>query len=140
MRLQKLHLRAVLVFTVLTLLFSCSSRDVPPTRPANVPASATYVPGGKVGGWWQYCAIDDQHQTHCIVWNAVGLKLHDEVFLPYDQGVAVTEGEAEIASHWEFPGDDRVRLKNGRVLLPRSRFEEVKRFLDRLYGRTSTPR
>ena len=129
---------AAVIMLLLTYALGCSTGPTTPDRPTGVPASASYVPGGKVGGWWQYCIVNEHLQVHCTVWNRVGLVLHDEVFLPYDQRAAITQGELSIVSDWEFPGDDRIRLKNGRILLPLSRFDDVKRFLDHVYRSSSS--
>lgn len=52
-----------------------------------MPLEATYIPGGKAGGWWQQCrAADPGQAVHCHIWNGNGLVLEDEEFLPYDQG------------------------------------------------------
>lgn len=128
---------ALTVMLLLMFAWGCSTGASTPARPSGVPAQATYVPGGKVGGWWQHCVADEHLQAHCSVWNRVGLQLHDEVFLPYDGRPAITQDELSIVSDWEFPGDDRIRLTNGRILLPASRFDELKRLFDRVYGASS---
>ena len=110
-------------------------------RPADVPSDATYVAGGKLGGWWQQCALaNGGRAVHCRIWNGAGLVLYDEEFLPYDGGASPTADELKVAPEPTFPGPDRIFLSNGRVLLPQSRFGELKRFVDWLKGKTSSPR
>ena len=61
---------------------------------ADVPLNATYVAGGKLGGWWQQCApVDAGKAVHCFIWNGGGLVLYDEEFLPYDGGASPTAEE-----------------------------------------------
>jgi hypothetical protein len=128
------------VAVALLLCFACGRRsDV--VRPAEVPSDATYVAGGKVGGWWQQCSAATGGQpVHCRIWNGAGLILVDEEFLPYDGGAPPAAEELMISADPTFPGPDRIILKNGRVLLPRSRFDELKKFVDWLNGKRSAPR
>ena len=110
-------------------------------RPPDLPSDATYVAGGKVGGWWQQCkSIDDYKAVHCRIWNGVGLILEDEEFLFYDGGAPPQDAELKISAAPAFPGPDRVYLTDGRVLLPRSRFDELKLFIDWLEGKRNAPR
>ena len=66
--------------------------------------------------------------------------LVDEEFLPYDGGPPPTAEELKIASDTTFPGPDRIFLSNNRVLLPQSRFDELKKFVDWLNGKSEQPR
>src|SRR5579859_6149111 len=117
------------------LCFACGRRSEV-VRPAEVPSDATYVAGGKVGGWWQQCTSAKAGQAvHCRIWNGAGLVLVDEEFLPYDGGAPPTADELKIAPDPTFPGPDRIFLSNSRVLLPRSRFDELKIFVDWLEGK-----
>jgi len=68
----------------------------------------------------------------------VGGVLEDEAFLPYDGGVAPTVDELKIASNPSFAGPDRIFLTNDRILLPESRFVELKRFVDWLEDKSPT--
>ena len=100
-----------------------------PARPDDVPPAAAYVGGGKIGGWWQECALVTSLSAHCRIWNAGGLLLYDEEFLPYDQR-PLTAAEIRIPEHcWDTFGD-RICLSNERVLLPRSNFDRMKRMMD----------
>ena len=107
-------------------------------RPANIPATATFAPGGKVGGWWHYCQFGAaDHLAHCTIWNAGGLVLCDGVFLPSDQEpLEVRELMVVYNPKW---GDNSqfICLKNGRVLVPSSDFERLSRFADWLQGKRS---
>ena len=125
------------IFLLLSL--ACGRRsDV--VRPQSVSSDATYVLGGKLGGWWEECAFDAASRApHCRIWNGAGLLLEDEEFLPYE-GSLPTAGELKIPPDPKFPGPDRIFLSNGSVLLPRSRFDELKIFVDWLYEKRSTPR
>ncbi len=110
------------------LLVSCNPQ---PTRPQNVPADATYVPGTNLGGWWDQCIQTLPGQTtHCRIWNAAGLLLEDDDFVPYDGGAPPTSEELKIAPDPTYP--QLIRLKNKRLLLPKSRFDEMKSFLEGL--------
>ena len=130
-------------FSFLTVLLFVSggcSRKSSVVRPANVPSEATYVAGAKVG-WWQQCEPATGGQpVHCRIWNGAGLNLVDEGFLPYDGGPPPKAEELKISSDPTFPGPDRICLSNGRVLLPQSRFDELKKFVDWLNGKRGQPR
>ena len=116
----------------LLLSVSCNHYEEP-IRPKDVPADAAYVAGTKVGGWWQQCTIREPHQApHCRIWNRGGLLLFDEEFLPYDLGPLPIATELQIPTYSWFPGPDRVVLSNKRILFPRSRFDELRRWLDAL--------
>jgi hypothetical protein len=129
-----------LVAVALLLSFSCGHRSEV-VRPADVPLAAIYVAGGKVGGWWQQCTLANLGQAvHCRIWNGAGLILVDEEFLPYDGGPPPTAEELKIASDPTFPGPDRIFLTNSRVLLPQSRFDELRKFVDWLNGKSDQPR
>lgn len=128
------------VMAALFLCFGCG-RGAEVVRPAGVPVDSTYVAGGKVGGWWQQCTLASGSQgVHCRVWNGSGLILVDEEFLLYDGGPPPTAEELKIAPDPTFPGPDRIFLTNKRVLLPQSRFEELKKFVDWLNGKSDQPR
>jgi hypothetical protein len=117
--------------TAAILLCIACVRNSQLVRPANVPPEATYVAGGKVGGWWQECGPPlTAEAVHCRIWNAGGLPLADEGFLPYDAGPSPRVDELKIDADPAFPGPDRIFLANKRVLLPKSHFEELKKFVD----------
>ena len=123
------------------LLCLACGRKSDVVRPAEVPTSAIYVAGGKAGGWWQLCTSASAGKSvHCRIWNGAGLLLVDENFLPYDGGAQPTPDELKIPNETTFPGPDRIFLANGRVLLPQSRFDELKIFVDWLEGKRSSPR
>jgi hypothetical protein len=123
------------------LVCSACARKSDVVRPESVPLEATHVAGGQFNGWWQQCTPANAGQAvHCRIWNAGGLGLKDEEFLPYDGGASPTVDELKITPDPTFPGPDRIFLSNGRVLLPRSRFDELKKFVDWLYGKAAQPR
>jgi len=102
----------------------------PPARPSVVAADAVAVAGSKTV-WWQQCTVAEADgSARCRIWNAGGLVLYDEIFLPYDERAQLTKAELTIAPEPTFPGPDRIWLSNGRVLLPKSRFEDLKKFVD----------
>lgn len=108
--------------------YGCTGRN--PARPSNVATDAIAVAGSKTV-WWQHCTISDEGgSVHCRIWNAGGLVLYDETFLPYDGPTPVTREELTIAAEPTFPGPDRIWLANGRVLLPKSRYGDLKKFVD----------
>jgi hypothetical protein len=128
------------VVALAVLLCSACTRKSEMVRPEGVSADAVFVRGGKVG-WWQQCTLPTGGQAvHCRIWNGAGLVLEDEEFLPYDEGARPGAEELMISADPTFPGPDRIILKNGRVLLPRSRFNELKKFVDWLNGKRSAPR
>jgi hypothetical protein len=109
-----------------------------PARPSNVPADSVYVVGPKVG-WWQRCWYDPKEDVdYCQSFNQVGVVLLNEVFLPYDGGKAARQSELEILTDTDLTGPDYVCLKNGRILVPKSHFEQIKRFLDWSTGKSKT--
>lgn len=122
------------------LLCSACTRNSDVARPQGVSTGAVFVRGAKIG-WWQECAPAKEGQAvHCRIWNGTGVVLVDEEFLPYDGGPPPSSDELKISSDPTFPGPDRVFLTNSRVLLPRSRFDELKKFVDWLQGKASAPR
>ena len=131
--------RVLGVVAALLLCFACGRKPAV-ARPVDVPPDAVYVAGGKVG-WWQQCTPAATAQTvRCRIWNGGGLILEDEEFLPYDGGASPTAEELKISTDPTFPGPDRIFLTNSRVLLRRSRFNELKKFVDWLGGKAAQPR
>jgi hypothetical protein len=57
--------------------------------------------------------------------------LVDEVFLPYDGGAPIQPAQLKIPRHALGAGPYWVNLENGRILIPKSRFDEIKREFDR---------
>lgn len=100
-------------------------------RPANVPLDAVLVQLAK-GGVWQRCeAVSTTGQTRCQIFTWKGGLLYDEIFLPYDQGPTPEAPDLKIPSYVPAVGSDWVCLQNGRILLPMSRFDELKAFLSK---------
>ena len=126
------------VAAIIVFLACGCARDKQPVRPSNVAVDAVAIHGSKTV-WWQQCTIlDADASTRCRIWNAGGLVLYDEAFLPYDEQTPLTKGDLTIAVEPTFPGPDRIWLANGRVLLPQSRFKDLKKFVDWLKGQTPT--
>jgi hypothetical protein len=137
---MKLTFCALGVAVALLLCFACG-RKSGVVRPEGVPVDAMFVNGVKGIGWWQQCSPAISGQVlDCRIWNRGGLVLEDEEFLPYDGGASPTIDELKISSDTTFAGPDRIYLSNGRVLLPRSRFDELKKFVDSLNGKAGAPR
>jgi hypothetical protein len=125
-----------LILLVGLLSSSAYMRRSEEIRPEGVSLEATYVAGGKVGGWWQMCTPGDFGQgPHCRIWNRMGKKLWDEEFVPYDEGPFPTPEEIKIPKDGWLAGADRVCLANRRVLFPKSQFKELKGWLDDLSGK-----
>jgi len=96
--------------------------------PSNVPKTAFLVPNWS-GGWFQQCEYDAvAHANYCRIWNYGGLILYNEEFVPYDAGPAAPPEQLKIVDR--MSGSDRVTLKNGRILIPKSREADLRRFLD----------
>lgn len=103
-----------------------------PTRPDNVPLDSVYVVGAYVG-WWERCSYDQKEDSnHCQIFNARGQIISDEAFLPYDGGKAAKDQELKIVSNSDIAGPQYVCLTNGRILIPKSHFENQKRAIDSL--------
>ena len=137
-------MRAIFLYlsaaVALFLCFSCGSGDEV-IRPPDVTPEATCVLGAKGVCWWQHCRVTTAGQpVHCRIWNKAGLILEDESFLPYDGGAAPTADELKIPADPKFSGPDRIFLANGRVLLPSSRFDELKKFVDWSNGKRQESR
>jgi hypothetical protein len=110
-----------------------------PSRPSNVPADSVYIVGADVG-WWQRCSYDPKEDVdYCQIYNLGGRVLFDEVFLPYDGGKAAKEDELKIVSRSNLTGPYYVCLENGRILIPKSDFENQKRFIDWRLSRHGDP-
>ena len=100
-------------------------------RPANVPADAVVVYLAKTGVW-QRCSYDSSaKENRCQIYNLMGEKLVDDVFAPYDGRGPVPTLELKIPHHSLTAGPYWITLENGRILIPRSRFDQIKGELDR---------
>lgn len=99
-----------------------------PPRPAGVPAGSTWVEGAKTG-WWQQCSDLDAKITHCTIWNEGGEILLDEEFLPLDGGPPPPSDGLKLRGSGPCTGVYQVCLTNGRILLPQSRYDELKDFV-----------
>jgi hypothetical protein len=122
---------------------SCNLSDQPIflkyRRPANVPSDATLVDQAK-GGIWQRCILDTRATANrCQIYNWRGGLLYDEVFLAYDGGGIVVQADLKIPGYTALSGPDRVCLANGRILIPKSRYDDVKRYLDWATGKRAQP-
>lgn len=108
-------------------------------RPGNVPEDAALVDQPK-SGLWQRCVLDTgANANRCQIYNWGGGVLYDEVFLPYDGGNAVVQADLKISRYAPLSGPDRVCLANGRILIPKSRYDEIKRHLEWATGKRTQP-
>jgi hypothetical protein len=121
--------------TMLLIVCGCG----PSKPPAGVPSSATRISVVK-GYIWQYCVYDDQQVVdRCSIYHYDGDPIRSEVFVPYDGGAPVSASELQIAEHPVFSDVDRIYLRNGRILIPASRRDDLIRFLDWKTGKRSQP-
>jgi hypothetical protein len=99
-----------------------------PSRPDNVPKSATLVFGGFTH-FWQECWYDSEQQLDgCRIYNGSGIILRDDVYLPANGGAAISEDQLKIV-----PGSNPesvVHLSNGTVLIPQKNFDAIQKDLD----------
>lgn len=130
--------RSVLAVGVLLAITVQTSADVRAKAamdyhwPSNVPKTAFLVPHLS-GGWFQHCEYEPVARANrCRIWNYGGLVLYDEEFVAYDAGPAVPSEQLKIVDR--MSGPDRVTLKNGRTLIPKSREADIRRFLDSSRG------
>lgn len=123
--------RLVLAYVALSIaILGCKTSL--PRRRDNVPPDSVFVVGANVG-WWERCSYDSKEDVnHCQIFNEGGKVLSDEVFLPYDGGKAAKDSELKIVSNSDIAGPQYVCLTNGRILIPKSHFENQKRALDSL--------
>lgn len=105
------------------------------SRPRDVPKDAVHV-GGAIG-WWQHCTYDPVRRVDdCLIWNRGGLVLEEGEFVAYDGRGPATIDQLQIA---ESNGSPQViALRNGRLLIPKSREAELTRFLDWETGKRQT--
>jgi len=108
-------------------------------RPKNVPKGAVPVPAQYGNAWWQRCSYDPTNDSdHCQIFNPGGAILEDQTFLPYDGGNAAKDSELKIDGDNRLAGPYIICLKNGRILIPKSDFENQKRFIDFRTGKSKT--
>jgi len=119
---------------IYSIALSIALTGCEPARPRGVPEGAVLV-NGPDEHWWQWCSYDQKDDSdHCEIFNGGGDVIWNEVFLPYDGGKAASESELKIDSDTSLKSFQYVCLKNGRILIPKSGFENQKEFLDRRTG------
>lgn len=116
------------VFALSLLVQACSSTNPEPPRPKNVPLDAVRL-GHAKGPQRAVCSFE-KAVNRCRVFNAGGVLLRDDVFLPYDGGPAVPAADLRI--RWQCSQIDSLCLENGRYLLPRTDFERHKELLEKM--------
>lgn len=130
------RLRRVLCVLFVALLCGCASQE---QRPAEVPASAVRIPSVK-RSIWQQCTYDQSTDTdQCTIYGSDGRALERGVFVPYDGGSAVRGPDLRISDGGKLSGLDRIHLENGRILIPKSREQDLREFLDRATGKRRQP-
>jgi len=98
-----------------------------------------YVNAANGDGWWQHCTYDGSRDVdHCQIYNWGGRVIWNEAFLPYDGGIAARDSELVIDNKNRLAGPQYVCLKNGRILIPKTDFDNQKRFLDWATGKSKT--
>jgi hypothetical protein len=99
-----------------------------PSRPDNVPKSATLVFGGFTH-FWHECWYDSaKHLDECRIYNAGRVILQDDVYLPANGGAAISEDQLKIVQGSN--PESAVHLSNGTVLIPQKNFDGIKKDLD----------
>ncbi len=122
---MRLRCVEVLLFSVLLACSACS----PPTLPTGVAADSAWVESVK-GGYWQRCEVSSPDGVRCTIWNAKGIVLVDEAFRPIDGGPLPTAAMlAHLRTGGPCTGAYQVCLSDGRILLPISRYDEMKAFI-----------
>lgn len=113
--------------TIALALPGCSPWPEPAGRPSNVPADALRIQGADTQ-WWIRCWREAE-ANWCHVFNAAGVTLHNEVFLPYDGGSPLAAHDLDIDPMRSDSG--HVWMKNGRILLPSTDFARRRELLKR---------
>jgi len=120
-------------------LLMAASGSCAPQRPSGVPleARAIKMGPGRDNAVWQRCEARGMEEVRCSIWNSAGAILESGRFIPLDGGKP--PGPADLAAIRSEPPLDpiaQVTLTNGRILVPESRFEELKRF-NETFGKSS---
>jgi hypothetical protein len=123
---------------VASFFFGLALEGCSPARPRNVPLDAVHVRGGD-SDWWERCSYNQADDIdHCQTFNAGGVTLEDEPYLPYDGDKAANESDLKIDANARLRGPYIICLQNGRILIPTSDFENQKRFLDFATGKSKS--
>jgi hypothetical protein len=138
-RMSRMHFELAIALWVGALLSVIGLAGCRHARPRNAPVDSVYVNGPFGEGWWQHCSyLAPNDVDRCQIYNWGGGVIWDEVFVPYDGESAVREPGLTIDNETRFAGPQYVCLKNGRILIPKSHFEDTKRFLDWRTGKSKT--
>jgi hypothetical protein len=109
-----------------------------PHRPPNVPNTATPV-SMPWGYDWNDCWFDSsQSVSHCQIFNKNGDVLYDDVFLPYEGNGPTSADALKIRRNQGAGGEEWIYLENGTILIPRSRYDKIKKGLDWQTGKRAT--
>ena len=130
---------SAIVSCLILLLISLTACRGRPARPTGVDPSATYVETVK-GGLWEYCEIkaaagSTAGEVICSVVNENGKPLFKEAFLPFDGGALPDAGHLAIA---QTRYEKAITLSNGRILLPSSEYDSVRKHILWLQGKSPT--
>ncbi len=105
------------------------------SRPNNVPKAVVHV-GGSIGCWQLRTYNSTRHMDQCQIWYRGGATREEGEFIPYDGGAPATADQLQIVDIHEV---DAVGLRNGRILIPKSRETQIREFLDGVRGKRPTP-
>ncbi|MGH9529691.1 MAG: hypothetical protein ACRD2S_07220 [Terriglobales bacterium] len=102
-----------------------------PHRPKGVPTDATPVLA--LGDYnWTYCWLDEaENVNRCQIFNRNGEPLYDEVFLRYEGQGPVPAADLKIIREQNGGGVQWIRLENGVILIPKSRYDRIRQLIDR---------
>lgn len=118
------------VLTCLVLSCNLAKRK----RPDNVPSSAVFVRGPKGTGVWQHCEIKNHEVILCQIFNVRGQILYDEPFVKYVGKMPTSAADLKLSSDG---GEQWIQLTDGTILVPSSRADDMIRFLDWLFGKST---
>jgi hypothetical protein len=114
---------------VISVFLACNTT---PPRPANVPSQAVFVEGAK-NGWWANCTfIASSNINQCSVYGVSGNVILEGEFKPFDGGSPVSPDQLMIDNKNSLSSIHRICLKNGRVLIPVSLFDQEHDFLEKI--------
>jgi hypothetical protein len=131
-------MRVFLIFCTLLIFIAleggCNRSG--PTRPANVPSTATAI-AIPHGYDWDVCFTDQEASVNkCQIYNGNGVLMYDGVFLRYEGSGVVPQESLKISQNG---GEQWIQLENGTILIPKTHFEQIHRLVDWLKGRRPAP-
>jgi hypothetical protein len=132
----QLGIRGLMLLGCAAALSLACCHDASPRRPQNVSVKATPV-AIPHGYDWDYCWVDKTvNVNRCRIYNGDGLILYDDIFVRYEGSGVVPEDSLQIS---QKGGEQWIELQDGVILIPQSRYGQVKRLIDWLKGRRPNP-